>query len=178
MPHSKHLDRTFSVLRDLERAASPDKIAQIESLLVHGHREQALELAVSARLWGMALVISSIIDRERYQAVVRQYADACLAAGSPAHTLSLIFSGQAAGAIQHQGRALLAPLAATRITTMVLATRDGSSIFRRKMEAWKMTKSSCSTVLSTGGRQVKTSSFMLLCTEAPSWLAARWRARR
>jgi hypothetical protein len=92
---------------------SPDTIAQIESLLVHGHREQALELAVSARLWGMALVISSIIDRERYQAVVRQYADACLAAGSPAHTLSLIFSGQAAGAIQHQGRALLAPLAAT-----------------------------------------------------------------
>ena len=65
------------------------------------------------------------------------------------------------------------PLAATRMTTVVLATSDGSSIFRRKMEAWKMTKRSRSTVPSTGGRQVKTSIFMLLCTEAPSWLAVR-----
>lgn len=29
MPHSKHLDRTFSVLRDLERAATPDEIARL-----------------------------------------------------------------------------------------------------------------------------------------------------
>ncbi|MBA9063936.1 autoinducer binding domain-containing protein [Methylobacterium fujisawaense] len=29
MPHSKHLDRTFSVLRDLERAAAPDEIARL-----------------------------------------------------------------------------------------------------------------------------------------------------
>ncbi len=29
MPHSKHLDRTFNVLRDLERAATPDEVARL-----------------------------------------------------------------------------------------------------------------------------------------------------
>ncbi|QGY02304.1 LuxR family transcriptional regulator [Methylobacterium mesophilicum SR1.6/6] len=29
MPHSKHLDRTFNVLRDLDRAATPDEIARL-----------------------------------------------------------------------------------------------------------------------------------------------------
>ena len=91
-----------------EVAPPADTLARIESLLVQGQREEALDLATGARLWGLALVVASVISKERYCAVIRQYADASFVAGSPIHTLSLIFSGQASSAIQHQGKPLLA----------------------------------------------------------------------
>ena len=96
-----------------EVAPPADTLARIESLLVQGQREEALDLAVGARLWGLALVVASVISKERYCAVIRQYTDASFVAGSPIHTLSLIFSGQASSAIQHQGKPLLAASATT-----------------------------------------------------------------
>jgi len=68
--------------------------------LIKGNREGALEDAIKGKSWALALVIAGVCSQERYKEVVKLFADAELAHGTPAHTLALVFSGQADAAVQ------------------------------------------------------------------------------
>ncbi|CAM9247488.1 unnamed protein product, partial [Choristocarpus tenellus] len=111
-------------------------VEEVESLLVDGKKEQAVEAAIRTGLWGLAILISSQCPPPApseqgpgdglgvgqggvenasvtgqspvYQRVVRQYADAFLRQGTPLHTMALAFSGQAGTAIKHGGKSLSA----------------------------------------------------------------------
>jgi len=93
------------------RVLTPEEIAraaaEMEKHFLLGHREAAVQAALSADLFTDALLIASQGgDQSLYQDVVRQYADRALTHGTPLHTLYLTISGQAARAIQFQGRRL------------------------------------------------------------------------
>ena len=93
------------------RVISPEEVAraagEMEKQFLLGNRQAAVQAALSADLFADALLIASQGgDQAMYQDVVRQYADRALSHGTPLHTLYLTISGQAARAIQFQGRRL------------------------------------------------------------------------
>jgi hypothetical protein len=82
------------VVAPTDAAAVATSMNDVQNFLLKGQREKALEAAVAAREWPMALLIASVCDRAKYAEVVKSYVDETLHQGSPLHTLSLIFSGQ------------------------------------------------------------------------------------
>ncbi|CAN0431626.1 unnamed protein product [Discosporangium mesarthrocarpum] len=99
---------------------------KVESLLVDGKKEEAVNAAVQAGMWGLAILVATQCppapepegggarapqqqqQTPVYQRVVRQYADSFLHPGTPLHTMALAFSGQAGEAIRHGGKSLAA----------------------------------------------------------------------
>ena len=69
-------------------------LSAVESLLLKGKREEAVEVAIQGKQFAMALLIGSMCDRATFQHVTRKYAEDMLSNGSSLHTLSMLFSGQ------------------------------------------------------------------------------------
>lgn len=72
----------------------PKCFSELESLLLRGQREAAIDFALEHKEWVFALLISSLSGPLSYQRVVKEYADSNLPQGSPLHTLTLIYSNQ------------------------------------------------------------------------------------
>ncbi len=69
-------------------------LEKVQSLLLRGKREEAVQEALVSHNYAMALLVSTMCDRECYQRAVKEYADHALTVGSPLHTISLLFSAQ------------------------------------------------------------------------------------
>jgi hypothetical protein len=72
-------------------------VAEIERLLGAGDRRRANDVAVRAQLWAHALIISSNLTREDYQAVVRAFTEASLPDSSSLRTLYNVLAGTGPG---------------------------------------------------------------------------------
>lgn len=51
-----------------------DMYATIESLLLHGRREEAAQMAADGHDWGLAMLIGSVCGSQKYQEIVRSFA--------------------------------------------------------------------------------------------------------
>ena len=72
----------------------------MERLLFMGQRDEAIALAQHHQDFALALLVASNCgDGKKYQEVVRTYAKASFPSVSPLHLASLLFSSQAAAAI-------------------------------------------------------------------------------
>jgi hypothetical protein len=68
---------------------------EMESLLLLGQRDEALQLAVASKQWALAMLLSSVTSADKYQEVVRAYANSHFPVGTPMNLLSLMYSNQA-----------------------------------------------------------------------------------
>ena len=66
----------------------------IESLLLHGKREEAVQEAIASQQFAMALLVASMCDRSTFQHATKKFAEQIASSGSPLYTLALLFSGQ------------------------------------------------------------------------------------
>jgi hypothetical protein len=76
---------------------------ELESLLLHGRREEALKLAVDKHMFALALLIGSVCGREQFQLAARCFADKSFSVSSPLHFSSMLFSSQAHSILRHGG---------------------------------------------------------------------------
>jgi len=67
----------------------------MEGLLLLGQRDEALRLAVASKEWALAMLLGSVSSADKYQEVVRAYANSHFPAGAPMTLLSLMYSNQA-----------------------------------------------------------------------------------
>ena len=81
--------------------------SQLEDMLLHGRREEALRLAVQKEMYPLALLIGSICGKDEFQYVTRCYADSNLSSASLLHFVSMLYSNQARNALRHGGMQLL-----------------------------------------------------------------------
>jgi len=70
-----------------------DALERVESLLLHGKREEAVEAAVSGNHFGLALLVAGMCGGKTFQNATKKFADKALLSGSPLYTLALLFSG-------------------------------------------------------------------------------------
>ncbi|KAI2496147.1 COPII vesicle coating [Fragilaria crotonensis] len=75
-------------------ASNRASLHSIESLLLHGKREEAVQEAIASQQFAMALLIASMCDRSTFQHATKQFAEEIASSGSPLYTLALLFSGQ------------------------------------------------------------------------------------
>ena len=78
----------------IDEIGSRESLQNIESLLLHGKREEAVQEAVASRQFAMALLVASMCDRATFQHATKQFAKEIASTGSPLYTLALLFSGQ------------------------------------------------------------------------------------
>ena len=76
------------IIRDKEA------LERVESLLLHGKREEAVEQAMSGNQFALALLVAGHCDRNIFKNVANRFAEKILLSGSPLYTLVLLFSGQ------------------------------------------------------------------------------------
>ena len=107
-----------------QQETSEDVEAAVTQHLIRGNRESALEAAIGGKAWALALVIASVCGADKYKEVVRLFADNDLTHGTPAHTLALVFSGQAEAAVKLAG--------APSSKTAALAARPAKPWRRRR----------------------------------------------
>lgn len=69
----------------------------MQHCLLRGEREKAVEDAISSGHYAMALLIASMCSREIYFSAAKQYTDRVLVAGSPLHTVSMLYCAQFEG---------------------------------------------------------------------------------
>jgi hypothetical protein len=76
---------------------TPDvgQLSAIQKLLLKGQRAEAVQLAMNARLWAHALVISGHVDKTTYDGVIAKFAEQHFSVGEPLRTLYGLFGGQA-----------------------------------------------------------------------------------
>jgi len=70
------------------------RLDNVQSLLLRGKREEAVEEAIACQNFEMALFIASYCKRETYQRVAKLFGDEVLMIGSPLHTIAMSLSGQ------------------------------------------------------------------------------------
>ncbi|WOG88461.1 hypothetical protein DCAR_0207696 [Daucus carota subsp. sativus] len=70
--------------------------AEVQTLLVSGRKQEALQCAQENQLWGPALVLAAQLGNQFYADTVKQLALRQLVAGSPLRTLCLLIAGQPA----------------------------------------------------------------------------------
>ena len=75
-----------------ERA--PLSMENVQSLLLRGKRNEAVDKAISSGDFSTALLVASMCDRDTYQRAVKRYAEQVFLQGSPLYTVALLFSGQ------------------------------------------------------------------------------------
>ena len=104
--------------RTTEKAAAA---AEIESLLLTGNKQDALQRAVAAGLWPQALVLATYVSKQAWTNTVAQFAAACYQAGEP---VKMVFHALAQ-----------APLDATELTprwrehlAMLLSNRNAGIV--------------------------------------------------
>lgn len=66
----------------------------VQKKLAKGEREEAIDEAIASGEFAMALLVAAMCSREKYQYACRQYAEKVLKAGSPLHTLAMLYTGQ------------------------------------------------------------------------------------
>ena len=71
-----------------------EKSHDIELLLVRGKREEAVDQAIIAGKFALAILIATMCSRDTYFRACRTYAQRIESPSSPLHTLALLFSGQ------------------------------------------------------------------------------------
>jgi hypothetical protein len=79
----------------------------LEALLLHGQRDEALNLAIQKEHFAFALLIGSVCGKDQFQYAARCYADKCLQSSASLHFMSMIFSNQASNVIRHGGKRLI-----------------------------------------------------------------------
>eukprot|EP01038_Epipyxis_sp_PR26KG_P007099 gene7099-9686_t len=82
---------------------SPEVILEIEKLLVRGQREEALQIAMRERDWSLAMLISCVCGPDKYQEVVKSFANNHFPLGSPIHLLAMSYSNQASKSLLYSG---------------------------------------------------------------------------
>lgn len=96
------LSEEASTVQDFGRMASnppdpsPGVVAEVTKSLSKGNRSDAVSVAVSHRMWDVALMIASHVDRETYCATVNEFARRSFPIAHPLRTLFLLFAGQGA----------------------------------------------------------------------------------
>ena len=98
---------------------SPEAILKVNQLLFKGDRKAALEEAVTAGLWGQAMVIASVVGTQEYQDTVMRFtkSPSHFAPGSALATLYLVMSGNAKTARKHMLEAIMRSNTSTSSTT-------------------------------------------------------------
>lgn len=71
-----------------------------------GRREEAVNIAIQANNWPLAILIASVCEKKTYQDVVKAYSDYSFPRSSGLNLLSLIYSNQAENTIRHGGKLL------------------------------------------------------------------------
>jgi len=71
-----------------------EALERVESLLLHGKREEAVEQAVIGNQFALALLVASMCDRTTFQNATKHFAEKVLKSGSALHTMAFLFSGQ------------------------------------------------------------------------------------
>mmetsp|Transcript_36586 Transcript_36586/g.41744 ORF Transcript_36586/g.41744 Transcript_36586/m.41744 type:complete len:1104 (-) Transcript_36586:145-3456(-) len=84
-PPSSKVENTVNDTEVLER---------VESLLLHGKREEGVNEAVAGNQFALALLVASMCDRKTFHIATKQFAEKVLKNGSVLHTMALLFSGQ------------------------------------------------------------------------------------
>lgn len=64
----------------------------LEDMLLLGRREEAVDYCIQCKQWAMALLVSSICSTEKYQYVVKRYAEYSFAPGTPLHMLTHLYA--------------------------------------------------------------------------------------
>ena len=72
-----------------QQAAS---LEQIQSLLLRGKREEAVDCALAGNHYTLALLIGSVCDQSTYYAVAKAFVDKTLPLGTPLHTVTSLFA--------------------------------------------------------------------------------------
>jgi hypothetical protein len=91
---SNTVDNRYDEAEAIDSRSNRACLDSIESLLLHGKREEAVEEAVASRQFAMALLIASMCDRVTFQYVTKKFAMEIASNGAPLHTIALLFSGQ------------------------------------------------------------------------------------
>jgi len=69
--------------------------SKVQSQLVEGNSDDALETAITAQLWPLALLIAKSLGQKKWQATVSSYVQKYIVAGSPLETFCNIVAGSA-----------------------------------------------------------------------------------
>ena len=64
----------------------------IEDLLVRGERERAVDMALDAKEYSLALLVAGMCGRDTYQMAAKRFCEDTLEKGSPLHTVAVMFS--------------------------------------------------------------------------------------
>jgi hypothetical protein len=117
------------------------QLSQIETLLLLGRREEAIDIAMKAHLWSLALLIGSVCEKKVYQEVVRAYSESSFPRNSAMNLISLIYSNQAENTIRHGGKLLAT--GASPATSSSLASsaetiwaRNLTAVITNKVDDW------------------------------------------
>ena len=84
-------------LTDLHHSKVQDSkncMAEIQKLLLHGHREEAVKCALSGGNYGLALLIASFCGPDTYHTAMKYFIKKELASGTPLHTTTSLFANQ------------------------------------------------------------------------------------
>ena len=127
-----------SALNNAEEEARTHR--ELEELLLHGRREEALKLAVDRQMFALALLIGSVCGREQFQLAARCFADKSFSVSSPLHFSSMLFSNQAHSILRHGGmqlnKAQVGPTGVSMSAVVVEWRRHLATILANKNADW------------------------------------------
>jgi hypothetical protein len=86
-----------------EKFSRVQYLTQIEVYLLAGQREAAYELAMQQEDWSLAMMFACVLGPEKYQEVMKVYAQKNFAPTSPLHLVSMLYSNQAQKTIALHG---------------------------------------------------------------------------
>jgi hypothetical protein len=69
-------------------------MVEVQKLLLHGHREEAVKCALSGGNYGLALLIASFCGPETYRTAMKYFIKKELASGTPLYTATSLFANQ------------------------------------------------------------------------------------
>ena len=68
---------------------------RLQTLLVEGNRDDALNFSIEQQDWTTAMMLASITGPQKYQEVIRLYSQSNFISGHPLHFMMMIYSNQA-----------------------------------------------------------------------------------
>mmetsp|Transcript_17890 Transcript_17890/g.46817 ORF Transcript_17890/g.46817 Transcript_17890/m.46817 type:complete len:1287 (+) Transcript_17890:1468-5328(+) len=109
---------------DLRQQAAAE---EVQRLVVQGRQQEAINVAIQAQLWGIALLIAKSCGEVASSGVITSMAYSCLVPGTPLRTMALMLAGKAEQAISphHHG---------VQEGTLAPGMRDGQGVL---LSTWR-----------------------------------------
>jgi hypothetical protein len=126
------------ILTDEDQWQHSQQLTHIETLLMLGRREEAIEFAMKGHHWSLAILIGSVCEKRVYQEVIRAYSETSFPRNSAMNLISLIYSNQAENMIRHGGKVLAAAPAPVAPTAFPISSSSASlseTIWARNLTA-------------------------------------------